>query len=76
MAPRSSLEIEIQDAARLVSWIVGMCEGCWGGMRRVAGQGVRVEGSPMHVVKPPCAEPITSGRLEDSRLDKKTGGSP
>jgi hypothetical protein len=32
------------------------------GMRRVAGQGLRVDSldsSPMHVVKPPCAEPIT-----------------
>jgi len=69
VVPRSRLEIEIQDAARLVSWIVGMCEHCWARMRRVAGQGLRVESSPMHVVKPPCAGPITSARLGASQVD-------
>ena len=31
MVPRWRLEIgiEIQDGARLVSWIVGMCGRCW-----------------------------------------------
>jgi hypothetical protein len=42
-----------------------------GGMRRVAGQGVRVDGSRMHVVKPPCAEPISQSRLGSHDLKKK-----
>ena len=60
--------VEVGDWNRNSGW----CSSCFldsgdvrallAGMRRVAGQGLRVDSldsSPMHVVKPPCAGPIT-----------------